>query len=74
MRSKISNVKATDRPYQVWEADLTYIHCGIDGWGSLMCVTYVQENGLAIALICQHSWKILLFVLKMLLKHTRIST
>ena len=34
IRSKIPNVKA-DRPNQVWEADLTYIHCGIDGWGYL---------------------------------------
>ena len=32
IRSKIPNIKA-DRPNQVWEADLTYIHCGIDGWG-----------------------------------------
>ncbi len=30
-------VKA-DRPNQVWEADLTYIHCGIDGWGYLFNV------------------------------------
>ena len=34
MRSKVPNIKA-DRPNQVWEADLTYIHCGIDGWGYL---------------------------------------
>ena len=37
IRSKIPNVKA-DRPNQVWEADLTYIHCGIDGWGYLFNV------------------------------------
>jgi putative transposase len=37
MRSKVPNVKA-DRPNQVWEADLTYIHCGIDGWGYLFNV------------------------------------
>src|SRR5512134_2349429 len=37
LRSKIPNVKA-DRPNQVWEADLTYIHCGIDGWGYLFNV------------------------------------
>jgi putative transposase len=37
MRSKLLNVKA-DRPNQVWEADLTYIHCGIDGWGYLFNV------------------------------------
>lgn len=34
MRSKVPNVKA-DRPNQIWEADLTYVHCGIDGWGYL---------------------------------------
>jgi len=34
LRSKVPNVKA-DRPNEVWEADLTYIHCGIDGWGYL---------------------------------------
>lgn len=34
LRSKVPNVKA-DRPNQIWEADLTYIHCGIDGWGYL---------------------------------------
>ena len=31
IRSKVSTIKA-DRPNQVWEADLTYVHCGIDGW------------------------------------------
>jgi len=30
LRTKISNVKA-NRPNQVWEADLTYVQCGIDG-------------------------------------------
>jgi transposase InsO family protein len=34
MRSKVPNVKA-DRPNQAWEADLTCIHRGIDGWGYL---------------------------------------
>lgn len=34
LHSKVPNVKA-DRPNQVWEADLTYVHCGIDGWGYL---------------------------------------
>ncbi|MDR4512120.1 MAG: IS3 family transposase [Nitrososphaeraceae archaeon] len=32
LRTKIPNVKA-NRPNQVWEADLTYIHCGIDEGG-----------------------------------------
>ena len=45
LRSKIPNVKATDKPYQVWEADLTYIHCGIDGWGYLfnVCDIFTRE-------------------------------
>jgi hypothetical protein len=34
LRSKIPNVKA-DRPNQVWKADLSYMYCGIDGWGYL---------------------------------------
>jgi transposase InsO family protein len=37
LHSKVPNVKA-DRPNQVWEADLTYIYCGIDGWGYLFNV------------------------------------
>ncbi len=37
LHSKVPNVKA-DRPNQVWEADLTYVHCGIDGWGYLFNV------------------------------------
>jgi putative transposase len=37
LRTKIPNVKA-NRPNQVWEADLTYVHCGIDGWGYLFNV------------------------------------
>jgi transposase InsO family protein len=37
IRSKVSTIKA-DRPNQVWEADLTYVHCGIDGWGYLFNV------------------------------------
>ena len=37
LRSKRPNVKA-DRSNQVWEADLTYIHCGIDGWNYLFDV------------------------------------
>ena len=37
LRSKVPNVKA-NTPNQVWEADLTYIHCGIDGWGYLFNV------------------------------------
>lgn len=39
IRSKYSNnIKMVDRPSELWEADLTYIHCGIDGWGYLFNV------------------------------------
>ncbi|MEM2760147.1 MAG: DDE-type integrase/transposase/recombinase [Nitrososphaerales archaeon] len=31
IRSKGKVVKAT-RPYELWEADITYIWCGNDGW------------------------------------------
>ena len=37
IHSKVSTIKA-DRPNQVWEADLTYVHCGIDGWSYLFNV------------------------------------
>jgi len=35
IRSKYKNIKKVDRPNDVWEVDLTYVHCGIDGWGYL---------------------------------------
>ena len=39
MRSKYNNnIKKVDKPDELWEADLTYIHCGIDGWGYLFNV------------------------------------
>jgi len=39
IRSKYkNNIKMVDRPNELWEADLTYIHCGIDGWGYLFNV------------------------------------
>jgi hypothetical protein len=68
LRSKVPNVKA-DRPNQIWEADLTYIHCVVlmDGATSSMYLMYLQENGLAIALICLQSRKMPSFLLKMLL-------
>ncbi len=34
IRAKEKPVKAT-RPNEVWEVDMTYIWCGIDGWGYL---------------------------------------
>ena len=37
IHSKVPTIKA-DRPNQVWEADLTYVHCGIDGWSYLFNV------------------------------------
>lgn len=38
IRSKYKNIKKVDRPNDVWEVDLTYVHCGIDGWGYLFNV------------------------------------
>ena len=46
IHSKVPNVK-TDRPNQVWEADLTYIHCVVlmDGMGlSLTYLTYLYKR------------------------------
>lgn len=44
IRSKEKPVKAT-RPNEVWEVDMTYIWCGIDGWGYLFNVfdVYTRE-------------------------------
>jgi hypothetical protein len=44
LRTKTPNVKA-NRPNQVWEADLAYVHCGIDGWGYLfnVCDIFTRE-------------------------------
>jgi hypothetical protein len=69
IRSKVSNVKA-DRPNQIWEADLTYVHCVVlmDGVTSLTYLTYLQENGLATTVsTCLQSRKMPSFLLKMLL-------
>ena len=38
IRSKYKDVKKVDRPHEIWEVDLTYVHCGIDGWGYLFNV------------------------------------
>jgi putative transposase len=39
VRSKYNkDIKKVYRPNDVWEVDLTYIHCGIDGWGYLFNV------------------------------------
>ncbi|MFY9798346.1 MAG: IS3 family transposase [Candidatus Nitrosopolaris sp.] len=38
IRSKYKDVKKVDRPHEIWEVDLTYVHCGIDGWGYLFSV------------------------------------
>ena len=38
IRSKYKEVKKVDRPHEIWEVDLTYVHCGIDGWGYLFSV------------------------------------
>jgi transposase len=68
IHSKVPNVK-TDRPNQVWEADLTYIHCVVlmDGATYSTYLTYLQENGLAIVSTCLQSRKMQSFLLKILL-------
>jgi len=68
IRSKVSTIKA-DRPNQVWEADLTYVHCVVlmDGATYSTYLTYLQENGLATVLTCLQSRKMQSFLLKMLL-------
>ena len=38
IRSKYKDVKKVDRPHEIWEVDLTYVHCGIDCWGYLFSV------------------------------------
>jgi hypothetical protein len=40
IRSKYKDVKKVDRPQEIWEVDLTYVHCGIDGF-----LMYLPENG-----------------------------
>jgi hypothetical protein len=68
IRSKVPTIKA-DRPNQVWEADLTYVHCGIDGWGYLFNVFDVFTRewvGYCFDLSAQ-SRKMQSFLLKMLL-------
>jgi hypothetical protein len=30
IRSKYKDVKKVDRSHEIWEVDLTYVHCGID--------------------------------------------
>jgi len=44
IRSKDKPVRAT-RPNEVWEVDMTYIWCGVDGWGYLFNVfdVYTRE-------------------------------
>lgn len=44
IRSKNKTVQ-TSRPNEIWEVDLTYIYCGIDGWGYLFNVfdIYTRE-------------------------------
>jgi putative transposase len=44
IRAKEKPTKAT-RPNEVWQVDLTYIWCGIDGWGYLFNVidVYTRE-------------------------------
>lgn len=58
IRSKEKPVRA-ERPNEVWEVDMTYIWCGIDGWGYLFNVfdVYTPENGSRTASTCRQSRK-----------------
>jgi hypothetical protein len=32
LRNAINRRPKPTRPNELWESDLTYIHCGVDGW------------------------------------------
>jgi len=38
LRNVVSSRPKPTRPNELWEADLTYIHCGVDGWAYLFNV------------------------------------
>ena len=41
LRAAVNGRPKPTRPNELWEADLTYIHCGIDGWAYLFNVVDV---------------------------------
>lgn len=43
IRSSVKLVKAT-RPYQLWETDITFVWCGVDGWCYLFNVEDVFQR------------------------------
>jgi len=53
LRAAVNSRPKPSRPNELWEADLTYIHCGVDGWAYLFnvmdvfsreWVSYVFDN------------------------------
>jgi putative transposase len=53
LRAAVNSRPKPTRPDELWEADLTYIHCGVDGWAYLFnvmdvfsreWVSYVFDN------------------------------
>ncbi len=38
LRTVVNTKPKPSRPNELWEADLTYIHCGVDGWAYLFNV------------------------------------
>ena len=41
LRNAVSSRPKPTKPNELWEADLTYIHCGVDGWAYLFNVVDV---------------------------------
>lgn len=41
LRAAVNNRPSPTCPNELWEADLTYIHCGVDGWAYLFNVVDV---------------------------------
>ena len=41
LRNAVSHRPNPSKPDELWEADLTYIHCGVDGWAYLFNVVDV---------------------------------
>jgi transposase InsO family protein len=44
LRAAVNSRPRPTRPDELWEADLTYIHCGIDGWAYLFNVMDVVSR------------------------------
>jgi len=44
LRAAVNSRPKPSRPNELWEADLTYIHCGVDGWAYLFNVEDVVSR------------------------------